>query len=128
MIWRWKAMSSSTTGRATISAAATPGWRWPARCPRWSEPDLGGLEAVVVDDRLGPQVLVPGAEGRDDRERGDDRPGQRHREAPQEGHVAVAVEAGGVLDLGGHAAEPLADEEGAEGGGRERQHQGLRWC
>src|ERR671918_1029484 len=85
--------------------------------------ELGGLLAIVVDDRLGPQVLVPGTERRDDDERRADGPGERHREPPEEAHVPVAVEAGGVVELGRDAAGPLAGEERAERRGPDRQHQ-----
>src|ERR671919_523838 len=88
-----------------------------------AQADLRRLKAVVVDDGLGPQILVPGAERRDHDEGGDDRPRQGHGEAPQELQVPVAIELGGVVDLGGYAPEALPNEERPEGGSGEGEHQ-----
>ena len=78
---------------------------------------------VVGDDGLWPQVLVPRAEEGQQAERAERRAAQRRGHLPQEAQVAESVERARLAQLGRDGEEHLADEERAEAGGDERDHQ-----
>jgi hypothetical protein len=89
------------------------------------EPYLHRPVAVLVGDEQRPQVLVPRGEEGEHGERGDLRPGERHRDARQEAPVAVAVHDGGVAQVARHAEERLTDQERTEGEREERRDEPL---
>ena len=93
MSWRCRKMSRTRTGSAAMIAAAKPTLFWSTVL---AESDLRPIwivsHAPLGDDGAGPDVLVPGGEERDHGERGDDRPGHRDGDPPQEREVAEAVE------------------------------------
>ena len=61
-------------------------------------------------------------------EGGQRRPGQGHGHPGHEPPVAVAVEGGRLLEVSRDLQERLAEQEGAEPGGQERDGQALEAC
>ena len=81
--------------------------------------------ALLGGDPLGPQVLVPGREEREQPEGADGRAGEGDGDLPQEPQVADTVEGGGLPQVLGDREEHLADQERAERERQERHHQRL---
>ena len=69
------------------------------------------LHVGILGDEERPQELVPWADERDQGDREDDREGQRDGDAPQDGELAGAVDAGRLEQLDGQLEEELAEDE-----------------
>ena len=64
----------------------------------------------VVGDDEGPHEVVPRADEHEDGHGGDDWPGDRQDDVPEQAPVAGPVHAGGVLDLPGDLVEVLLED------------------
>ena len=97
------------------------------RDTRGDRPEVGREEALQrgeahrqrhpvagVEHQRRPQEVVPRGHEREDRDRGEGRPDDRHHDLPPDPELAGAVDAGRVEQVVGHAAERLAEQEDVE--------------